>query len=439
MKKLLTYSSLLLVIGLLATGTASGQTYEEKRKEILNQQAKTRAEINVLDARIRSYQKRVAEAEEEFNKSYRQFENLNSLIALQDDKIKSLEEEQKQIEAEIALTEQEIAEREKELKFLIDNYKKILLFAYKNGSSNNLELLLTANSFNQALVRSYYLKKFEEQKAKQAQQIRKRKNELDQVRINLRQSLNRNQIVIAEIKKEKEKLGEQRSKQQQTVESIRNERSNLLEQLQKNRRQKEALENTFATLIKAEEDIRKAENERLAKLAAARRIADANLRNSEVAKYSKPIVRENMVSEEMLLSYDEAFSSSKGKLNWPVNSRTVSKKFGRTRNPVYGTYTEHLGINIVAEPRSPVRVVSDGYVFSVTIVPGYGDVVMVNHGTYYTLYGNLSQIDVAKYQVLKAGDRIGLSGVADSPLGENLFFMIRKGQTNLNPQDWLIK
>src|SRR5690606_2423353 len=103
----------------------------------------------------------------------------SNLIALQDDKINSLQKEQQQIEAEITLTEREIALREKELKELIENYKKIILYAYKNSRVSNLELLVTAESVNQMLVRSHYLQKFEEQKAKQAEQIRKNKRDLD--------------------------------------------------------------------------------------------------------------------------------------------------------------------------------------------------------------------------------------------------------------------
>ncbi len=436
------FSSFFFAIGLcfLALAPAQGQsTYEEKRKEILKKQTNTRAEINVLDARIKSYQKRVDETEVQYNKSFKQYENLNSLISLQDDKISSLETEQIQIEAEITLTQDEIEKRETELKVLIDNYKKILLYAYKNGRSNNLELLLTSDSFNQMLVRSFYLNKFEEHKATQAQHIRQRKSDLDQVRTSLRQSLNKNVLLLEEIKQEKSTLDGQRSKQKETVESIKSQRSVLLAELRKNREQKEDLEDTFNALIADEEVARKAEEERLEKLAAARNIADENLRNTEVARYSKPTVVKRAVSDDMLKAFGATFATKKGTLPWPVSSRTISKKFGKTRNPIYGTETEHLGVNIVTEPRSSVQVVSDGYVFVVSPISGFGDVVFVNHGGYYTAYGNLSQIDVSKNQVLKAGDRIGLSGVTNSPLGENLFFMVRKDKTNLNPQDWLRK
>lgn len=120
-----------------------------------------------------------------------------------------------------------------------------------------------------------------------------------------------------------------------------------------------------------------------------------------------------------------------------MNSTTVSKKFGITRNPIYGTRTEHLGINIVADPASDVRVVSDGYVFAVQPSQGFGNTVYVKHGSYYTVYGNLSQVFVTKNTILRAGQVVGKSGTQQSQMGETVFFMVRKNETNLNPEDWL--
>ncbi len=428
---------MLLLMTITVSVAAFGQTYQEKREELLKRQENTRAEINVLEARIKNYQKRVSQAEARFDKSFEQFKSLNNLIALQDDKIAGLQTEQKQIEAEIRLTEQEIELREEELKQLIDNYQKIILYAYKNGRVGNLELLLTSESINQMLVRSNYLQRFEEQKAKQAGLIKKNKKELDEVKKDLEESYQKNHNVLAEIRDEKEELGEQRQKQQKTVEQIKQERSTWLEELRKTRQEKENLESSFTQLINEEEALREAENERLRRLEEARKIADASRRADEVEKYSRPITRENFVSDEVLLTYENAFAQAKGKLPWPVNSRTVSKKFGRIRNPLYGSVTEHPGIDIVAEAGAVVRAVSPGYVINILPMMGYGNVVVVKHGSYYTAYGNLSEINVELGTVLAQGDRVGKSGVSASELGEVLFFAVRDGSEFVNPQSWL--
>jgi murein hydrolase activator len=428
--------SLLLLMLIGFSSSSMAQTYEEKRKEILNRQTNTRAEINVLDARIKTYQQRIQQTENRYEELYKQYQNVNRLISLQDDKISTLELEQRQIQEEIELTESEISLREKDLEQLKQNLRDILLYTYKNGRTSNLELIVTAGSINQMVIRSYYLQKLEEQKEKQAEQIRIRQRELEGVKDDLQESLVKNEIVLSEIRDEKVELSSQQTIQRNNVEKIKAESSDLLSELRTIRQQRENLESSFANLISMEDELRRAENERLERLAAARNIADAARRAEEIAKYSSP--SENaIVSDETLLAYERTFAASKGSLNWPVDSKTVSKKFGITRNPLYGTRTEHPGINIVTDAATNVRVVADGYVFAIRPMPGFGDVVFVKHGTYYTAYGNLSQINVRESSILTAGQVIGRSGINSSELGESLFFMVRKNTTNLNPEDWL--
>ncbi len=425
---------LLMLIGLSSASTA--QTYEEKRKEILDRQTNTRAEINVLDARIKTYQQRIQQTENRYEELYKQYQNVNRLISLQDDKISTLELEQRQIQEEIELTESEISLREKDLEQLKQNLRDILLYTYKNGRTSNLELIVTAGSINQMVIRSYYLQKLEEQKEKQAEQIRIRQRELEGVKDDLQESLVKNELVLAEIRDEKVELSSQQTIQRNNVEKIKAESTDLLSELRKIRQQRENLESSFANLISMEDELRRAENERLERLAAARNIADAARRAEEVAKYSTP-TRSSFVSDETLAAYERTFAASKGLLQWPVDSRTVSKKFGITRNPLYGTRTEHPGINIVADPGTEVRVVADGYVFAIQPTPGFGNTVFVKHGSYFTVYGNLSQINVQNSSILQAGQVVGLSGTESSELGETVFFMVRKNNTDLNPQDWL--
>lgn len=436
MKQIITYSFLFALLMSVFSTSAFGQTYEERRKKILDEQTNTRAEINVLDARIRTYEQRINQSQNKYEELYKQYQDINRLISLQDNKLGTLELEQQQIQEEIQITEEEIGLREKDIELLIQNYKDILLYTYKNGRTSNLELVLSSESINQMLVRSFYLQKLEEQKVKQAEQIRIRQQELEGVKEDLQQSHFKNELVLDEIRDEKIKLNGQQAVQRQNVEKIKAESDDLLTELRRIRQQKENLEQSFSALIADEDRLRDAENERLARLAEARKIADAARRSDEVAKYSTPINR-SFVSDETLLAYEQNFAASKGKLNWPVNSTTVSKKFGITRNPLYGTRTEHPGINIVADAASDVRVVSDGYVFAIQPAPGYGNVVFVKHGSYFTVYGNLSQINVQNSSVLTAGTVIGKSGTESSELGETLFFMVRKNNTDLNPEDWL--
>lgn len=430
------FLSIGFLFSLLLISNALAQTYEEKRQELLNKQSNTRAEINVLDTRIQTYENRIKQNETRFEKLYSQYVNVNRLISLQDVKIKTLQKEQKEINEEILLTKDEINEREKELEQLKQNLRDILLYVYKNGRSSTLELLVTSKSINQMIIRKYYLQKLEEYKEKQAKQIRLSQIELQAIKENLEKSMARNNRVLKEILIEKKELSNQQNIQKNNVEKIKKESTNLLAELRTTRIHRENLESSFASLILEEDALRKAENERLNRLEAARNIVDPARRAEEIAKYSTPTLT-SFVSDETLAAYETNFAASKGNLIWPVNSTIVSKKFGITRHPIYNTRTPHPGINIVTDASSKVRVVADGYVFAIQPMPGIGNVVFVKHGSYFTAYGNLSKIHIQNTSILKTGQIIGESGTENSELGEVIFFMVRKNSTFLDPEEWL--
>ena len=238
MKRLAAYIfSFLMLFGILSQ-ISNGQTYEERRQKIIDEQTNTRAEINVLDARIKTYEQRINQSQNKYQELYKQYENLNRLISLQDNKLGTLELEQQQIQEEIQITNEEIELREIELEKLIQNYKDILLYTYKNGRTSNLELVLSSESINQMLVRSYYLQKFEEQKVKQAEQIRIQSLDLGAIKDDKEQSLIKNELILSEIRDEKSKLSNQQTVQRQSVEKIKTESSNLLTELRRIRQQK---------------------------------------------------------------------------------------------------------------------------------------------------------------------------------------------------------
>jgi septal ring factor EnvC (AmiA/AmiB activator) len=152
---------------------------------------------------------------------------------------------------------------------------------------------------------------------------------------------------------------------------------------------------------------------------------------------ARPAASSASVGDNELMAFESSFSDRKGQLPWPVENGTITERFGERVHPVLRTTTPNLGIDIAAPARSQVQVVNDGYVFRVQPVTGYGDMVMVRHGRYITVYGNLSDIFVARGDVLNRGDVIGLSGDENSIRGPVLFFLIREGSQMVDPERWL--
>ena len=125
-----------------------------------------------------------------------------------------------------------------------------------------------------------------------------------------------------------------------------------------------------------------------------------------------------------------------GQLEWPAKGNII-EPFGTLINPVYGTRTNNPGILISVSPYSAVQSVYDGEVVEVYTMPEFGRVVMVDHGDFTSLYGNLSSYEVSKGMSVRAGQFIGTAGTDKEPKGESVFFAIFKDGVESDPVLWL--
>lgn len=421
----------------LGQDLAAQTSYEERHDLILQRQEDTRKQIEGLEEQISTYRERLDFATERFDQMYRQYEELTRLIALQEEKIRQMEREQREIREEIVLVTENIALLEERLKKLIDEYKDTLTYLYKYGRTNELALLLTSTSINQLLIRSYYLSRFDRHQQGQADEIEQSQRDLEKTREDLQNAERRNRESLAAIERETEELEEREKQLEENIELLQRDRENFERRLSEYQQQRNELNDVLDELMAEEGELRRAEEERQRRLAAARQIEDEEERRAAIARYSTPIMRESRVSDDELAAFSADFSSQRGQLPWPVEDGVVVERFGERVHPVFGTRTNNPGINIAVTPNSPVRVVNDGYVTRIMPFPGYGEVVLINHGDYFTAYGNLSSIYVRRNQVLSKGDVVGLSGDEDSVLGEAVFFLIREGSSNVDPERWL--
>ena len=85
-------------------------------------------------------------------------------------------------------------------------------------------------------------------------------------------------------------------------------------------------------------------------------------------------------------------------------------RFGMQRHPQFGTMVFRRGIEIAAHDGDEVRAVSDGQVAYADWYKGYGKLIILDHGNgFYTLYGNLSRLDLNKGDRVAKGQVIGLA------------------------------
>ncbi len=130
-------------------------------------------------------------------------------------------------------------------------------------------------------------------------------------------------------------------------------------------------------------------------------------------------------------------SRNKGVFPWPLEGPVLTR-FGLQRHPQFGTTVFRRGIEIEAREGQAVHAVEGGQVAFADWYKGYGKLMILDHGNgFYTLYGNLSKLDLAKGDPVSKGQVIGLAGETGSFKGSKLYFEIRRNGEAQDPLVWL--
>src|SRR5262249_970426 len=117
----------------------------------------------------------------------------------------------------------------------------------------------------------------------------------------------------------------------------------------------------------------------------------------------------------------------------PING-WLSSPFGYRRHPLDGSFRLHAGVDIAAEPGTPVRAPADGIVIFSGYKEGYGKVVVINHGYgIQTVFGHNSKLFVTQGERLKRGEKISEVGSTGRSTGPHLHYEIRKNGIPINP------
>jgi len=112
---------------------------------------------------------------------------------------------------------------------------------------------------------------------------------------------------------------------------------------------------------------------------------------------------------------------------WPVDG-AVTSTFGRRRSDW------HTGIDITAEPGTPVRAAAPGVVVMSGVEPRYGRVIKVEHdGGFVTIYAHNDRNLVDAGDRVAAGETIATVGRTGRATTDHLHFEIRRRGLTYNP------
>lgn len=385
------YTLLYISFFLFSVIVYAGETDIKKKQSELK---KLQKDIDLWEQKLESRQKK-EKATLELLDSYDQ-----QLVVLRKI-VKNFRDSQKQLEKEIEKTKSKIDEHQKKLNFIKKQYTKYVVNAYKHGKIYDLELLLTAKSYNQLRVRSKYLQKFSEYRKRDIKKIGEQYEQLlTQQNILESQLADLNEILKSKANEEK-RLIARTEERKKILTQIKKDRQNFEKELERKRKAVRDLENLITRLIEEEEK---------------KKEKDITTKYNETATGN--------------------FELRKGKLPWPVKTGKLIGKFGMQQHPVLKTYSNNSGIEIGVPQGTTVHAIAEGTVATIWWLPSYGNLVIINHyDNYRTVYANLSEILVDEGDKVNEGTMIGKSG--ESINGAQVHFEIWKGREKLNPEIWL--
>jgi septal ring factor EnvC (AmiA/AmiB activator) len=371
---------------------------------------------------------------------------INKRINLQDNVINNIAGQLRFIENDIYKSQRDVNRLSKVLDTLKQEYAKSMVYAYKTRNNYDfLNFIFSASSFNDAIKRITYLKSYRTYREMQGENILRTQNLLHQ-RINeLSGNKQKKNSALQEKSKEMSELEKQQKEKQDIVNKLKGRQKELAAQINNKKKQDAKLKSLITIMIKREIEIarKKAaaeakERERLAALNKPKANADTKADNAAIKPTTKPARATGsiLVSSEADRVLDASFERNRGTLPWPVNGFVLIH---------YGPYTipdtkirgENPGVTIGTQVGNPVKAVFEGEVTLVTYMDDK-QVVFIKHGKYFTVYSNLSSVNVQRGQKVKTSEVIGKAGANDDGQGEVLLILMKENN-NVNPESWLHK
>ncbi len=465
---------LLLNIVVYSTALAQPATREELERQ--RQQ---------LKKEIEQTEKLLKESRAKTKESYVTWKLTTDKLNIQDRIIDNINKDIDLLDGNIYTIQKDIKKYDKLLDTLKQEYAKSMVYAYKNRSNYDfLNFIFSAQSFNDALRRVAYLKSYRTYREMQGENIlrtqelrKKRIEELTGVKV-------KKSVVLDSKNKEVGILEKQKLEQDRILNELKKNESVINAQYaaRKKQMQKVSIAITAAIEKAKKEAIAKAAAEEKRKQEEAKRlnalrnkpninkpnvgISKPNVTGPNVdvssTKTIKPsssgttgaattsttttstsptagtTVRKEPATNVLLnaenISLNASFEKNRGALPWPVDRGYVLMHFGNNKLPS-GAVINQKYLTLGTDIGASVKAIFDGVVSSVFSVEDM-QVVMIQHGKYFTSYSNLSNVAVQKGQQIKMGQTLGRAMANFDGVGA-VDLIMSNDKNDFDPEAWL--
>ncbi|SDB62320.1 Septal ring factor EnvC, activator of murein hydrolases AmiA and AmiB [Flavobacteriaceae bacterium MAR_2010_188] len=341
-------------------------------------------------------------------------EDLNYKVRVRQDLIKVTNDQANLLTREINHNQKQISDLRKQLAQLKEEYAAMIVKSYKSRSDQSrVMFLLSSENFKQAYKRLQYIKQYRDHQTDQANEIKAKTQELQDLNLSLLQQKEDKEKLVAESRIAKTRLEEDLKEHEKLMLSIRKNLTVYSKQIKQKQQEADKIDREIDRLIKEA-------------IAAS---------NKKAGKSSTKSTFE-LTPEAKALAAN--FESNKGKLPWPVERGVVKVGYGSQHSPIDKTVPiVSNGVRIATEEGAKARAVFEGTVLSIIVMKKGNPTILVQHGNYITAYKNLSKIYV------KIGDKVTTKQdigevFTDRIAGETMLsFSIFKNTSTQDPSAWI--
>ena len=370
----------------------------------------------------------------------------------------------------------------KELNDRKQKYVKSMRYMHRNRSiQSQLMFIFSAKNFSQMYRRMRFMREYASYQRAQGEEVKNKQAEVTEKHQQLTANKKQKSNLLHKGEEERRSLEGKQVEQQNVVNSLQKQQKTIQGIIAQQQKRDAAINAQIDRLVaievekarqraiaeakrKAAEEAKRAEAERKrkaeelarkqAELARKQKEAEAAKRKAEeqrneeerkaiaeakklereveVAKkeQAKPLIYD-LDSEDRRIS--GSFENNRGRLPMPITGgyRIVSH-FGQYNvEGLNNVRLDNKGINILGSAGAKARSIFDGEVSAVFSMGGVTG-VMVRHGSYISVYCNLSSVSVHRGQKVSARQVLGSVGQDNI-----LQFQLRKERAKLNPEAWL--
>lgn len=124
----------------------------------------------------------------------------------------------------------------------------------------------------------------------------------------------------------------------------------------------------------------------------------------------------------------------------PVENTRITSGYGYRIHPITKKKKFHRGIDFKAKKNTPIFATADGIVSYVQPrnIGDFGRVIKIEHNYgFQTIYAHLNKTNVKIGDIIRKGDKIGLSGNSGRSTGPHLHYEIKYVSKQLNPREFI--